>query len=275
MEATYLFELSYGNRVYDKEFVGSILDRYDNSKLVGANIIVNNNPYNFEFYFHLNFDGDTQEFDRWLETEYYSYFLNSRKYNFFFDEFLFSLQNRGYNIQGVLTKEMLEFDIPKGPNHIFVFPDAETLNSRFVGGFSEVINRDKVFISHSSKDKKIVDKLFNTLQKYEIRSFYDKHEIFPTDNIREVINHNLKNCKTGIICVSKNFNIEKSEWLKYEVEYFRTHNIQIIPVNVDLNKDEIKKVIGEIRYIDLSDEGITELVKVLKNQLEFKQSYKG
>ncbi|CAI8903082.1 hypothetical protein [Bacillus pseudomycoides] len=95
MHASYLFELNYGERMKEKAFIASVLNRYDIKTLVGASLIVNNNPYGFEFYLHLTFQGGVTEFEEWLRTNYIHYFQGSRKYNYFLDDVLFSMGKKG------------------------------------------------------------------------------------------------------------------------------------------------------------------------------------
>ena len=50
----------------------------------------------------------------------------------------------------------------------------------------------RVFLSHSSKDKKVVDEIFNQFQINEIDAWYDKYQIEPGDSVTEKINQGLE-----------------------------------------------------------------------------------
>ncbi|PHA25581.1 TIR domain-containing protein [Bacillus cereus] len=267
MHATYLFELNYGERMREKIFIASVLNRYDIKRLSGASLIVNNNPYGLELYLHLTFQSGATEFEEWLRTNYIHYFQGSRKYNYFLDDVLFSMGEKGYSVCTLLDSNDLDMYITPYQNHLFLFPDKETMEGIWKGGLKSYINRQKVFISHSSKDKHLVDKIFNEFQKNEVPTFYDKHEIFPADNIRDIINLNLQESKIGVVCVSSNFNMELSEWLKHEVQYFKDKGILIIPLNINLDKKEVKRIIGDIRYINLDKQGLIELITIAKKSL--------
>lgn len=264
MDSSYLFNLDYGNRVKEKDFILDVLHEFDASKITGCSLIVNNNPYNFEFYFFINFQGDTGGFDKWLKNNYPTYARNKRKYNYFLSDAFHSMGKRGYQIFSV-DEFMMEIFLTKEANKLFLFPDKETMCEMWKGGLRENIRQ--AFLCHSSVDKNIVDDIFDNLQKRNINAFYDKHGIKAGQSIREIINENLHISDTCILCVSENLNYEESEWIKHEVEYFKTQNTQIIPVNIGLSQNMMKQKVGDIRYINYKDENyIDEIISIIQNK---------
>ncbi|MBL3940549.1 toll/interleukin-1 receptor domain-containing protein, partial [Bacteroides thetaiotaomicron] len=77
-----------------------------------------------------------------------------------------------------------------------------------------------VFLSHSSRDKSIVDGVFNELHKAGIRAWYDRYEIDPGDSITDKINEGLASSQIGLLFFSKNFIDSKSGWPTKEANYF-------------------------------------------------------
>ncbi|EPB8220928.1 toll/interleukin-1 receptor domain-containing protein (plasmid) [Clostridium perfringens] len=258
---TYLFDLSYANRTQENKFISDVLTTFDENIIMGTGIIVNNNPYSLEFYFYVNFNSsDTNIFDNWLKSNYPEY-IHKIKYNYFMIDVFVSLQQCGYN---VYTGDFDPYNlITSEPNYLFQFPDKKTMSIKFKGGLKQ--NNSQAFITHSSLDKHIVDDIFNILQRKDINIFYDKHGIQAGENIRDIINSNLNKSNTCILCVSKNLDYKKSEWIKTEIEYFKNKNIRIIPINIDLSDSEFKEKIGDWRYLNYSDKNyINELIKILK-----------
>lgn len=130
----------------------------------------------------------------------------------------------------------------------------------------------KVFLSHSSKDKDIVDLYFNELQKSELKAWYDKEEIIAGDSITSKINEGLKECELGIIFLSKNFLSKHSGWAEAECDYFinsrMKKNKSLIVVNLGVDIDDIPPLLQNYRYIDGANElAIKELVISASKQL--------
>lgn len=136
-----------------------------------------------------------------------------------------------------------------------------------------IANQPKVFLSHSSKDKEIIDKIFAEFQKSEIRAWYDKYEIEAGDSITEKINDGLDSSSLGIICISNNFLNSSSGWTKAELNYFiqrrmRNPEKQFIIVNLDISHSDLPPLVQDYRYIDFREDGATEeLIRTIKSKL--------
>lgn len=273
MEKSYLFLLDYGNRIKEKHFIKEILNRYDNNKLVGVGLYVNNNPYNLKFFLHLNFNGETEDFENWLNTNFSS---KKRVFNYFHNDMFLSMSTRGYNVATLLDVHSVDVAITAEPNAIFLFPDKSTMDNLWN---TNILDENlSVFLSHSSGDKKIVDKIFNELQLNEIKAWYDKYEIRPGDSITDKINDGLDKSDIGIICVSKNFFNSSTGWTKSELNYFiqrrmRSNKADFICVNFDLHHSELPPLLQDYRYIDFNEpDAIEVLISTLKEKSdEFKK----
>jgi hypothetical protein len=266
-ESSYIFALDYGQRVSEKAFIRAILQRYDNTKLIGANIFVNNNPYHLEFYLHLNFEGDTLEFEDWLVENYPD---KKRKYNYFVVDFLTSIGSKGYNSMGLLDGSELDFTLTDEAAYPFLLPSRTIMDSEWQGGL--MANNFKVFLCHSSKDKLLVDKIFDTLQKSEIKAWYDKYEIDPGDSIFAKINDGLESSDLGLIVLSKNTINAQTGWAKDEMAYFfqermRSGKSNFIVLNVDLSLDDLPPIMRGYRFIDMSNnDAYDELIRTLQKK---------
>lgn len=265
VERGYLFSLNYSERTKEKKFIKEILRKYDTQELVGAGIYVNNNPYNLQLLLHLNFEIDTTEFEEWLTTHYPE---KHRKVNYFHSDIFESLPNKGYNIATFIDEYTVDMAITKEANPIFMFPERELMNSIWN---TDILRDDfTVFLSHSSKDKEIVDKIFNELQVHEISAWYDKYEIKPGDSIVDKINEGLENSDLGIICVSRNFLNSSTGWTKSELNYFiqrrmRSGKTDFICLNFDVKYEDLPPLVQDYRYIDMQDaSAFIVLVEILR-----------
>ena len=196
---SYLLELDYGNRMGERDFLKDILSRYDRNTLVGSLLFVNNNPYHLELLWFLNFERSHEDFDRYLASKYPA---TKRAYNRFVDDLMASMGNKSYNVISVSTPEDVDKNMTSETNEAFLFPDRDIL----FGVWGKPVTMDKftVFLSHSSKDKKFVDSIFNELQKSEVRAWYDKEEIAPGESITDKINDGLRKSDFGLIFLSSN-----------------------------------------------------------------------
>ena len=90
----------------------------------------------------------------------------------------------------------------------------------------------KVFISHSSKDKPMVETLANDLSNRGFEVWLDKWEIVPGDNIVDKINSGLEAADAGLIVFS--VHSADSNWVSAEISYLTYEMIGekklIIPV---------------------------------------------
>lgn len=264
---TYLFSLDYGNRKGEKEFIKAVINRFDRFELTGCGVFVNNNPYNLELYFSLSFEKNDYEFDSWLSHNYPN---KLRTYNIFAEELIDAAQKKGYSLATFLDEHTVDFVMTSNVNQIFLYPDREVIYAIWN---KPIIQSKRLFLSHSSKDKGIVDYYFNELQKSNIKAWYDKEEIFAGDSIPSKINEGLSECDLGIIFLSKNFLSKHSGWTESECNYFITGRMKrtkkIIVINIGLEDYEVPPLLQEYRYINYkAGESLEYFLLSVKKQLE-------
>lgn len=266
----YIFSLDYGNRMKEKEFIKSVLNNFDTDSLVGCGIFVNNNPYKLEFLFFASLAKEVERFDCFIKERYSE---KKRIFNYFLDDIFTSFFKNGYNGVTFIDAEEVDKKITEEINEVFLFPCKDILNTKW-GGNEEMKKTLRVFLSHSSKDKEIVDIIFDEFQKSEISAWYDKYQIEPGDSITEKINQGLDESDIGIICVSNNFFNGSSGWTKSELNYFiqrRMHNPNkiFIILSFDVPHDELPPLVQDYKYIDFKEnDAIDNLIITLRKRVK-------
>jgi hypothetical protein len=248
-----LLKLDYGNRKDEKLFIAQILNRYDSDTLIGAVLYINNNPYNLQFLFLLNFKYKVSDFEDWLLTNYPN---KKMVYNNFLSDISDSMNKRGFNVVGLTDNWMLDIIVTPEPNDMFWFPDRQLMENTF--GTMKSNPDFTVFLSHSSKEKKIIEKIFSELQKSQIYAWFDKYEIKLGDSITEQINEGLERSDLGILLLSKNFIYSNSGWTMAEANFFfqgrmRKKRKNFFVINIDLEHDEIPPLMQDYKYINYID----------------------
>ena len=265
----YIFSLDYGNRIKEKKFIKEVLKCFDEDTVVGCGIFVNNNPYSLELLFYVSLAKEFERFEEFLRKNY----KNKRRiFNYFLDEMLESFSHNGYNIATFIDVDTVDIIMTEEENNIFLFPGKRILKEKW--GIAEDMKKfPKVFLSHSSKDKKIIDRIFNEFQKNQIHAWYDKYQIEPGDSITEKINQGLDESDIGIICISNNFLDATSGWTKNELNFFIQRrmydpNKNFIILNFDVPHNKLPPLVQDFKYINFKEEGSMDvLIDTLKKHL--------
>lgn len=267
IEHSFIIHLDYGNRAEERNFVADVLDTFDRDTLCGANLFVNNNPYCLELLLSLNFEKNGDKFEEWLKANYPS---KKREYRLLFADMTAAISKKGYSICGLVDSDMLYLAMPSTANGIFLYPDRQVISS--VWERPSPASAFSVFLSHSSADKPMVDKVFNELHKAEVRAWYDRYEIEPGDSITDKINDGLRSSKLGLLFLSKNFLDRNSGWPMKEANFFfqklmRNGKKNFIILNIDLSVDELPPLLQDFRFIDMRlPSAINEVVEIIRKQ---------
>ncbi|MGY0035154.1 toll/interleukin-1 receptor domain-containing protein [Pedobacter sp. NJ-S-72] len=251
---TYLFEFSYRERTEELNFISDILKRFDTNTLTGITILANNNIYKLEFLLLLVFEKKSEIFDKWL-IETYPQKKNNLKFNYSLSEIVANqINNKSYNAYSFSTLEQLKTVLTDYKNKVFIFPTSKIMEE--IWGKTEQNNTSSIFLSHSSIDKPLVEKIFLELQKEDFNVWFDKFEIDLGDSISDKINEGLNNAKLGILCLSRSF--LSSNWAKSEMNYFIQQRIgkdnsNFICLILDLDHSEIPPLLQDYRYITIKE----------------------
>jgi hypothetical protein len=89
----------------------------------------------------------------------------------------------------------------------------------------------KIFISYSSLNLNIADKIKHFLEELNISSFFAHDDIRNATDWKKRITKELKECNSIIPILTKDF--KKSEWCSQELGIFYFQNKSIIPVSID------------------------------------------
>src|SRR5262249_35117725 len=116
-----------------------------------------------------------------------------------------------------------------------------------------------VFLSHSSKDKRIIRKLADKLTGDGVRVWLDERIIPPGDSIPLAIKNGLVKSRVLAICWSKNY--AESEWGQFEANtfLFRDPNNRVrrfVPLRLDDHEMEAPR--SKYLYIDYRKKGKKE-----------------
>ena len=122
----------------------------------------------------------------------------------------------------------------------------------------------KVFISHSSKDKRFVRKLKEDLNENSISTWFDEDQLKVGDSLLEKLEDSIEDSTHFMIILSPHS--VKSQWVKCELENAIEINQKIIPIKYQDCKipPELKKYL----HLDLSN----EIVEIKGDIVEFTTS---
>lgn len=128
-----------------------------------------------------------------------------------------------------------------------------------------MVNRSKIFISHSSKDKEFVRDLAWKLKNLSLDVWYDEWAISIGDSIIDKIFEGLEDSDILIIVLSKNS--VSSSWVKEELasanmRRISQRNIRILPILID--DCEIPISLMHIKYADFRDRDEKSLVELIE-----------
>ena len=134
-----------------------------------------------------------------------------------------------------------------------------------------------IFLSHTHKDKDIVDEIANKLKQVfgEEQIFYDSWSIQPGDHIIDKINNRLSSCKYFFFFVSKTSlqsEMVKLEWQNALYKSTKNKNeLKIIPVRVD--DCIMPAVLIQTLYIDIYRQGLEPAIRQMIDAASNKNNY--
>lgn len=134
-----------------------------------------------------------------------------------------------------------------------------------------VSEKNSVFISHSSVDKPLVDKLVAEISSIGVKVWYDKFDITLGDSVPGKINEGLSKAKYFIIVLS-NASIN-SKWVQEELNAALMKQINmngtfILPIKI--GECEIPPLLSHRKYLNLEENyhtAIEELLDLLKKDI--------
>lgn len=128
----------------------------------------------------------------------------------------------------------------------------------------------KIFISHSSKDKKFVRELASDLEKLGHKPWLDEREIKTGESIPSKIEQGISKADYMIVVLSKDS--VKSEWVKKELQpmhMYETEQKKKLILPVLISDCKIPPLLKPIKYADFRKSysvGLVELMEKIKNK---------
>lgn len=134
-----------------------------------------------------------------------------------------------------------------------------------------------IFLSHNSKDKRIVEPFANKLAEVFGRDnvFYDSWSIQPGDGIIDKMESGLKNAKYFFFFVSANSlqsNMVRLEWQNAIVKA-SNGNVKFIPVRLD--KSEMPMLLAQTLYLDVYQNGFDLVLSQMIDVSNGENTYRG
>lgn len=138
---------------------------------------------------------------------------------------------------------------------------------------------EMIFISHTSKDKPIIEPIAISLAKIygQENVFYDSWSIQPGDGIIDKMNSGLEKCKFFFFFVSRNSLKSKMVSLEWQNAILKTSNeeTKLIPVKID--DCLMPAILLQSLYIDIFGKGlevgIRQMVDVINHENTFSPDY--
>lgn len=261
----YIFKCKYGNRVKERQFIKDILKNFDKDYATMVGAIVNNNPYCLEFSVAVNLQDDPVVFDDWLKKNYPEKF---KYHNIFLSDIT------KYNVQSFTNETMVDMAlVSEGNGFLFFWPEQELLESRNPQYKCLNRNESKVFISHSSKDKKnIVNPLNSYLQAESVATWLDSAEIDYGDNIYLKVNEGIENSDVGVFILTDNFFDNKSGWPTTEFSVFFMEMMKseknILLINAGVSPENIHAMMKPYKYLEWTGlESLPEIAEAIRRKI--------
>lgn len=129
-------------------------------------------------------------------------------------------------------------------------------------------DKAKVFLSHSSKDKKFVEKLKEDLENKGIDTWYDNKDLDIGDIVSDAIAEGIQQSWFFLIVISPNS--VNSKWVKYELDEAYDQHInsgkKVLPIVIgDLKHEDIPQRLKKHLYADFREDYGSAFEKVYRS----------
>ena len=213
MNQDVVWECDYGNRLPVKGVIKTILSEQGANSLQMVQAFINNNPYNFELYVVFSYDRPNADHISRLRNLMVQVGMVERP-DINFMELLQEIGRKRFNSIQFIDPEQTELTFET----MFAFKDRK--EAERLWPTSPLGTALPVFISHSSKDKSIVEGFLPYLTGANIPIWYDKIDIDYGDSIVTAIQSGIKRSGIALFWITRNF--LGSNWCSTETETFLT-----------------------------------------------------
>lgn len=208
----YIWECDYGVRKPLEKVLKTLLAEQDANSLQMAMLLVNNIPYCLELFVVLSYDNPKEgDIDK-MKHEMNNINLIHRK-DLTLEELIESQGERRFDSFTLLDPITAETIF----ENVFQFAEKEDIRRK--GYAVKPLNKKKpIFLSHSSKDKDIIEELIPYLNGAGLPVWFDKISIDYGESITEAIEKGIEESGSAIFWITKDF--LDSNWCRTERRNF-------------------------------------------------------
>jgi hypothetical protein len=126
------------------------------------------------------------------------------------------------------------------------------------------LSHPKSFISHSSVDKELAERIARDLIRQGIDAWFSKWEIMPGDSLRRKIDHGISEATHFIVLLTQHS--LKSEWVQTELDAAMVRKIEnecrLLPVLIDIPFEAVPLTLRGLLCVKLDDydNGLEQLI---------------
>lgn len=152
MNKDFIWEAEYGRREYLRNILKELLRKQNADSLQCLALYVNNNPYNLEFFILASYDRSKENDVEYMQEKFNEAGLIYRQ-DLTMNELMLQMVNKRFNSMTLLDNRSVDIAMES----LFSFAEIDDLEK--LGYYMKPFGKEReVFISHSSKDKKDVEK---------------------------------------------------------------------------------------------------------------------
>lgn len=267
MDKDFIWEAEYGRREYMRSILKDLLKKQNADSLQCLGLYVNNNPYNLEFFVIASYDKARENEIEYMQEKFMDAGLIYRQ-DLTMDELMLQMGSRRFNSMTLLDDNTVDIAM----DSLFAFAEIEELEK--LGYYMNPFGKEKeVFISHSSKDKKDVEKLLPFINGMNLPVWFDKYNIDVGQSIVDKVQDGVKNSCAVIFWITDNF--LESKWCKKEMQAFIKRMIEediliisILDNNVSI--DRLPIFLQDIKCIQRKGDSFEEIAKEILPTLKKK-----
>lgn len=258
MDKDFIWEAEYGNREHLRGVLKDLLKKQNSDSLQCIALYVNNNPYNLEFFLAVSYNRNKENDIEYMRDKFERAGLCYRQ-DLTMEELMIQMGNRRFNSMTLLD----DFSVDIAFDNLFEYHEISELERK--GYFMNPFGKEKeVFISHSSKDKKEVEKLIPFINAMNLPVWFDKYNIDVGQSIVEKVQEGMKNSYAVIFWITNNF--LDSPWCKKEMNAFIKRMIEedvliISILSQEVSVDRLPLFLQDIKYIKRENESLEQIAK--------------
>lgn len=268
MDRDYIWQADYGDRKKLIPFMKELLRMQDAESLQCLSIFVNNDPYNLELFIYLSYNNPQEEDLEFMKKGFNELGLSYRK-DLTLDEMFMQMGNRQFNSMTMIDEDMVDLVMDTA----FWFSERKEMEQQGYR-FGQFGMKKKVFISHSSLDKPMIEQIIPFISAINLNTWVDKYDINVGEPIEKKVFEGIEESTAVILWITKDF--LDSKWCETEMESFINKAIEkevllISVVSEDVDIENLPTQIQQSKYIHRKrDESIeyiaNEIIAVLKKK---------